>query len=411
MVTVAAVPNGRLAISIGSGNGHSRPAAAANGHDGPAMTTGQNGPVAAGQDAVAARLIEIAPILAVPTEAHVFNSLHPQIRSSAPLAGQPGAVVSSEQIDAAMPLGLVLAGLAAALAWQGLRINAWYGTTLGDTPEASGLLSNLSMVADAVAFALPAAARALWHRRWRPMALAAWLVWFTIAPVAVMATVGFLSTNIADSSGERAKMAGQSASLAARIGRLRGEQAALTEFRPAKTIEAEIQGAQPKVDSAVWKSTSGCRDVTIPASGQACADVLRLRQALGLAQRRDTVDADLREAEVDLARLPAVTSADPQAETAVSLVTWISRGRVLISQHGVAMARLVAISLLPQVAGVVFMFAIALLSGALRAILARLVAPLRAHIGRFIRRTSAWRVPTGYPVRGRRSADDPPRPH
>ena len=46
-----------------------------------------------------------------------------------------------------------------------------------------------------------------------------------------------------------------------------------------------------------------------------------------------------------------------------------------ISQHSVAMARLVAISLLPQVAGVVFMFAIALLSGALQAILARLAAP------------------------------------
>jgi hypothetical protein len=58
--------------------------------------------------------------------------------------------------------------------------------------------------------------------------------------------------------------------------------------------------------------------VTLPESGQACATVLALRQALGTARRRDTLEADLRDAEAQLARLPAVTTADPQAETAAN---------------------------------------------------------------------------------------------
>src|SRR5262249_42216056 len=44
-------------------------------------------------------------------------------------------------------------------------------------------------------------------------------------------------------------------------------------------IEAELQLAQPRA-AAVWRATSGCRDVTLPESGQACASVLALRQAL-----------------------------------------------------------------------------------------------------------------------------------
>jgi len=51
--------------------------------------------------------------------------------------------------------------------------------------------------------------------------------------------------------------------------------------------------------------------VTLPESGEACAAVLALRQALGTAQRRDILDTDLRAAETELARLPPVTAADP----------------------------------------------------------------------------------------------------
>ena len=63
-------------------------------------------------------------------------------------------------------------------------------------------------------------------------------------------------------------------------------------------------------------------------SGAACAEVLKLRQALGAAQRRDTLDAELRTAEAKLAPLPAIVTADPQATMAADILAWISAGRV-----------------------------------------------------------------------------------
>src|SRR5690348_12279160 len=61
--------------------------------------------------------------------------------------------------------GMVLIAAAAAIAWYGVRINAWYGQSLGRTAEASTLLAGLSISADVLALLLPAAARTLWLDR------------------------------------------------------------------------------------------------------------------------------------------------------------------------------------------------------------------------------------------------------
>src|SRR5262249_49503866 len=116
------------------------------------------------------------------------------------------------------------------------------------------------------------------------------------------------------------------------------------------------QLAQPRA-AAVWRATSGCRDVTLPESGQACAGVLALRQALGAAQRRDTLDADLRDAEAQLARLAAVTTADPQAATAAQLVNWATFGLTKLVADDIRMARVAGMALMPQIAGLVLMLA------------------------------------------------------
>jgi len=109
--------------------------------------------------------------------------------------------------------------------------------------------------------------------------------------------------------------------------------------------------------AAVWRATAGCRDVTLPESGQACAAVLALRQALGTAQRRDTLDADLRDAETQLARLPAVTTDDPPTETAAQLVNWATFGLVKLAADDIRMARIAGMALMPQIAGLVLMLA------------------------------------------------------
>jgi MarR family len=252
--------------------------------------------------------------------------------------------------------GAVLAALAVAVAWFGIRINAWYGGTLGRTPEASTLLSGLSVSADVLALILPTTARTLWTDCRRIAAAVAWALWAVMIAVALMATVGFAALNIADTTAARAKTVTERAALAARIERLRGERDGITESRSVAAIEAELQRTQPGA-ATVWRATAGCRDVTLPASGELCASVLALRQAQATAERRDVLDADLREAESQLRLLPSVMTTDPQADTAAQLISWMSSGLFTVTSNGIHLARIAGMTLVPQLAGLVLMLA------------------------------------------------------
>jgi len=251
---------------------------------------------------------------------------------------------------------LGIAALASAIAWFGIRINAWYGGTLGATAEASSLISGLSVSADILALVLPAAARTLWFTCHRVGSAVAWALWTVTFVITFMATVGFAALNIADATAARGKIVAEAVTLRTRLDRLHSERATITEARSAAAIEAELQLAQPRA-AAVWRATAGCRDVTLPESGQACASVLALRQALGTVQRRDTLDANLRDAEAQLAHLPAVTTADPQAETAAKLVNWATFGLTKLVADDIRMARVAGMALMPQIAGLVLMLA------------------------------------------------------
>jgi hypothetical protein len=144
--------------------------------------------------------------------------------------------------------------------------------------------------------------------------------------------------------------------LRTRLDRLHSERATITETRPFAAIEAELQRASPGA-AAVWRPTARCHDVTLPESGQACATVLALRQALGTSQRRDTLDVDIRDAETQLARLPAVIAADPQAETATQLVNWVTFGLTKLAADDIRIARVAGMAFMPQIAGLVLMLA------------------------------------------------------
>jgi hypothetical protein len=254
---------------------------------------------------------------------------------------------------------IALAALAAAIAWFGIRINAWYGGTLGKTAEASALIAGLSVCADLLALVLPATARTLWVDGRRLVAGIAWALWAVTIVMTLMATIGFAALNVTDTVATRSRIAAESAALTARIERLQFERAHVTEMRSVGTIEAELQRVQPGAAS-VWRATSGCRDVTVPESGHACAAVLALREALGTAQRRDVLDADLDRTEVQLARLPAVTAADPQSETAASLVNWATFGVINIAANDVNLARVTSMILMPQTTGLVLLLAMTL---------------------------------------------------
>lgn len=253
-----------------------------------------------------------------------------------------------------------LGAIALAIAWFGIRINAWYGATLGRTAEASLLLAGLSVAADVLALVLPTVSRQLWLDRQRSLAAVAWGLWMFTAAVALLASIGFASLNIADVQAGRARTASDVQHLTARGEQLRAARLAIREPRSVAEIDAQIQIAQPGA-AAVWKSTAGCTDVTQPKSGEACAPLLALREARGEATRRDGIDAELRDIATEVGRLPAVTSADPQADTAARLARWFTAGLAPITPDDVSMARIAGITLLPQIGGLVMMLAMALL--------------------------------------------------
>jgi hypothetical protein len=258
-----------------------------------------------------------------------------------------------------MASSAALAAIALAIAWFGIRINAWYGATLGRTAEASLLLAGLSVAADILALVLPAVSRQLWLDRQRSSAAVAWGLWMFTAAIALLASIGFASLNIADVQAGRARAASDVQRLTARGDQLRAARLVIREPRSVAEIDAEIQIAQPGA-AAVWKATAGCSDVTQPKSGETCAPLLVLREARGEAMRRDAVDAELRDIAVEIGRLPAVTSADPQADTAARLARWLTAGFVPIRPEDVAMARIAGMALLPQIGGLVVMLAMAL---------------------------------------------------
>jgi hypothetical protein len=275
----------------------------------------------------------------------------------------PGAVFDSTPVRRGagrICLGLLLGLVALGLTVVGLTVNTRFAASFGQTAEAAALLAAVGLTIDLLAIVLPSAAAQLWRDRHAMSASAAWAIWLIALGMTLLAAIGFAATNIGDGVAGRSKVAAEATALAADIERLRAERAVITEARPVSTIEAEIQRAQPAA-AAVWKQTAGCSNVTMAASGAACAEVLKLRQALGVAQRRDTLDAELRSTEARLAPLPAITTSDPQATMAADIVAWISLGHVSLTPHDIHRMRITGLTIIPALAGIIFMFAVTLL--------------------------------------------------
>jgi hypothetical protein len=257
-------------------------------------------------------------------------------------------------------LALVLGFVAIGLAVVGLTVNTRFAASFGQTAEAAMLLAAIGLTIDLLAIALPSAAAQFWRDRDIIAAAAAWAIWLIALGMTLLAAIGFAATNIGDGVAGRGRLAAEASALIADVTRLRAERGGIAEVRSAATIEAEIQRAQPAA-AGVWKQTAGCSDVTLAASGAACAEVLKLRQALGAAQRRDTLNAELRAAEAKLAPLPAIVTADPQATMAADLLAWISAGRLSLTPHDIHRLRVTGLTVIPALAGIIFLFATTLL--------------------------------------------------
>jgi hypothetical protein len=344
------------------------------GYDGVTLENGADGTsavvISAAKPEIKPAAMPVARPVAPPATAHTYQpAAAPQRDRGQPIECTTVEPTTVERTGAAPPsprgagrivLAVLLGAAAIGLAVVGLTVNTRFAASFGQTAEAAALLAAIGLVIDLLAIVLPSSAAQLWRDRHRMAGLAAWAIWLIALGMTLLAAIGFAATNIGDGVAGRTKVAAEATGLAADAARLRAERAGIAELRSVATIEAELQQAQPAA-AAVWRQTAGCSDVTLVVSAAACAEVQKLRQALGTAKRRDALDAQVRAAEARLATLPAITTGDPQATMAADILTWASAGHVNLTPHDIHRLRITGLTIVPALAGIIFMFAAMLL--------------------------------------------------
>jgi hypothetical protein len=185
-------------------------------------------------------------------------------------------------------------------------------------------MAMVSAAIEVVALLSPSWGCQLWRRRERLAAAGARCIWPFAIVMSLMAATGFSASTIGDVLAKRSRVAFTAAGIEDTVSRLRTERAGITEVRSTSEIERQIEQHRPSVDRDTWRATKGCLDVTIADSAKACSTIMADRQALAVAQRRYSIDVQLRVAEGALTNAGIIASVDPQSEQISKLLGWIT---------------------------------------------------------------------------------------
>jgi hypothetical protein len=197
---------------------------------------------------------------------------------------------------------------ALALGAVGITINGWFARSLGASDMAGWLFLAVGVAADLIALVMPSCSAGLWQAGQRATALVGWALWLVTFVFAVTAGLGFASTNIIDVT----------------LGR-------------ASRVTPAVTTAQSALSDAMAARDRECRG----GVGKFC----REREAV-VAERRQILDS---------AMASVGQAADPQADAAIRLITWSSRGALRPAPEDFAMVRLILLALLPQIGGILMM--------------------------------------------------------
>ncbi|WP_271579136.1 hypothetical protein [Bradyrhizobium sp. CCBAU 11361] len=203
---------------------------------------------------------------------------------------------------------ILLNAAALTLAGVGVAINGWFAHSLGSSDLAGGLFLAIGVAADLVALGMPSCAASLWQTGRRTASLVGWVLWLVTFVFAVTAGLGFASTNVSD----------------------------VTLARASRVTPA-VTAAQAGLSDAVTARDRECKG----GVGKFC----REREA-AVVERRQALD----NAVASVAR-----TADPQTEAATKLIAWLSRGTFRPTSEDFGMLRLILLSLLPQIGGLLMM--------------------------------------------------------
>ena len=204
---------------------------------------------------------------------------------------------------------LALLFLAYGLGIVGLGINAWFAWNRGSTLPDKLLLSSLGFIAEAIMFYLLSQAATVWARRQLGKFLVACLVWPILFVFALTNSLGFASVNFSETT-----------------------QARVERVTPA------VSDAQRRLDTLSASRVSEC-----VKRGDKCRQLEKDEQH-ALEQLRE-------------AREKVFAAADPQLASATKLIAWATLNRLHPSADDFTMLRLLLLTLLPQLGGLVLMIA------------------------------------------------------
>lgn len=197
--------------------------------------------------------------------------------------------------------------LAYSLGFIGLGINGWYSYSRGGTDIDKALFLGLGFILEAIMFYLPAQTANLWRTRNLGGFVFGCVVCVLLFIFAVTNSLGFASVNLHEAATERAER-----------------------------ITPAISDAQRRLDTL-----TASRAVECLKRGDKCRQLEKEEQLAlqSLTEAREKVSA----------------TADPQVTSAAKLVSWLSVGQYKPTADDFAMLRLLLLTLLPQLGGLVLM--------------------------------------------------------
>jgi hypothetical protein len=229
---------------------------------------------------------------------------------------------------------------------------------------------------EVLAFRSPSWGCELWRGGSKVAAAAAWGIWPVMIVMSLMAATGFSASTIGDVLAQRSAAMTKASAAATKasdkasdIKKLREKRGAITEKRSPEVIKFQLlreRGKVDRIDKDAFNATFQCTRLTVDTE-KACGPVLPIVQALAAAQDRDKLDQNIKDAEKPQEGAPEpqdgapiIGSVDPGAESFSRILAWISRGLITPSPDDVAVLRLLGLTIVPSLAGLVLMFAFAL---------------------------------------------------
>lgn len=269
----------------------------------------------------------------IDTKAGVTPANAPGVMPLAPQSATPAPVRLQffrrpQAVDNSSRLGAMLLAVTLIVALLGIGINAQTGWRFGTTPVSAGTFAGLSIAADMLAIALPSVAVALWLRSRRALASAAWATWVLSLALSVLASIGFVDRHVDDVAAGRQAVLSTAAALTAQ------RDAAIATAQRAVAAVAEAREAECKI------------------RGQRCRALEQEEQ-----QRLTELSAALA---LPLPPAPRMADADPQLAGALRLASWAG---LRATAADLSNLRLALMSLLPNLAGLLLCFGLALRLG------------------------------------------------